>query len=138
MSIQNELNTAIYNKLAAGTALITLLGGTALYFMQAPEDTALPFIVWNSQGGGDENLSGIRLKNLLVQVRGFASSPALAGSIGSQIDSLLHGQSLTVSGGWVNFWLTNEQDISLVETPRDAKPIYSSGAVYRIRLDKSV
>jgi len=133
MSAFNALNTGILSTLSGGTALTGALGGTAIYYQQAPDGAALPYVVWNYQGGGDENITQSRMKNLLVYVRGYAASPALAGTIDAYCDALLHGKTISVTG-WSNFWTAREEDISLVENLPDKTRIYSEGGIYRIRL----
>ena len=133
MSAYNALNTGIYSTLSGGTALTTALGGTAIYYQQAPDEAALPYVVWSYQGGGDDNITPSRMKSLLVYVRGYAATPALAGTIDTYCDALLHGKTITVTG-WKNFWTAREEDISLVENPPDGAPIFSAGGIYRIRL----
>ena len=134
MSVQNELNAALYSTLTGGTALTSLLAGTtSVYFLQAPEDATLPYVVYSYQAGGAENVTPSDMRSQLVYTRGYASTPALAGSIDAQISSLLHRQTLSVSG-WANFWTAREEDFILVENPPDKSPIYMSGASYRIRL----
>ncbi|MFA5376891.1 MAG: DUF3168 domain-containing protein [Dehalococcoidia bacterium] len=133
MSVFNALNTGIYSALSGGTALTGALGGTAIYYQQAPDGAALPYVVWNYQGGGDENITQSRMKNLLVYVRGYAASPAQAGTIDAYCDTLLHGKAITVTG-WENFWTAREEDISIVENPPDGAPVFSAGGIYRIRL----
>lgn len=133
MSAYNALNAAIYSKLSGGTALTTLLGGTAVYFAVAPEGAALPYVVWSYQGGGDENLTSNRMKNLLVYIRCYASTHALAGSVDVQADALLHKSTLSVTG-WHNIQFMREDDIFTVEQPPDNAPVYSAGGFYRVRL----
>ena len=116
----NELNAALYSRLSGGTALTGLLGGTAIYHAQAP----------------DENQTANRTKNALVYVRAYANKAATAGSIDAAADALLHDSPLTVTG-YTNFWIRRDGDVELIEnTPNGAK-IYSSGATYRVRLDKN-
>ena len=52
MSAYNALNTGIYSTLSGGTALTTALGGTAIYYQQAPDEAALPYVVWELPGRG--------------------------------------------------------------------------------------
>ena len=132
----NALNTAIYTKLQ-GTAITALLSGTSsIYNIQAPENSTLPYIVWNIQGGGDENLDANRTKNLVLFIRAYsASSAATAGSIDAQIDAALHLVPLTVSG-WDNIWIAREQDLETVQNEPSGKRIWMAGGLYRVRLDK--
>lgn len=135
MSVFNAINAALYSTLSAGTALTTLLSSTtALYNMQAPDGATFDYVVWNVQGGGDDNMTAHRTKNLVVFVRGYSStSAARAGSIDAKIDSLLHKAILSVSG-WSNFWSAREEDISTVEVTEAGNTIWCAGGMYRLRL----
>ena len=133
----NALNTAIYSRLQGTSGITSLLSGTtAIYNLQAPKNAVYPYIVWSHQGGGDENETANRTKNLLVFIRAYSgASAAQAGSIDAQIDTALHLSPLTVSG-WTDFWLAREQDLETVENEPDGQRIYMTGGMYRIRLDK--
>lgn len=136
----NALDTAIYSMLSGGTALTTLVGGTAsprIYHLQAPEGSPLPYVVWNIQGGGDTNDSPHRVKSLVIFVRGFSSVSAKdAGSIDAQVDGLLHLKTLTVTG-WTNIWLARETDLETVENPPSGAPVYMAGGLYRVNIEKT-
>lgn len=136
MSIQNALNAAIYTKLSGGTALTTLLGGTAIFYQQAPDAQALPFVLWDIASDFDENMTANRTKNCVVFIRGFASTPITAGSIDSAVDALVNGSVLSVSG-YANFWTQRENGFQLVETDATGKRTHMSGAQYRVRLDSN-
>lgn len=134
----NAIDTAIYSKLNGGTALTTLLSGTtAIYHLQAPEGGTLPYVVWNLQGGGDENLSRHRVKQLVYFVRAYSGvGAAQAGSIDAQIDTLLHLVPLTVSG-WTDLWLAREQDLELVENQPSGRQIFMAGGLFRQITEKN-
>ncbi len=136
----SDLAKGVYDKLAAATGLTTLIGGTAaprIYHLQADELAVLPYVVYNVQGGGDENYTANRTKNIVLWVRGYSDvSAKAAADIDAQIDAALHMQQLTVAG-YDNFWLARESDVEAVETPPSAQPIYAAGGMYRVRLDKS-
>ena len=134
----NVLDQAIYTKLNAATALTSLLAGTAaIYHIQAPDNATLPYVVFNIQGGGDENLTPKRRKNLIVYVRAYSGVSALnAGPIDTQIDTLMHGGTISVSG-WANIWLNRENDIELVDNTPSGKKIWMQGSYYRTRIEKS-
>jgi hypothetical protein len=135
MSTLNAVAMAMYNKLTGGSALMALLSGpTCVYHMQASTSAALPYVVFNLQGGGAENITPSDMRNLVYFVRGYAATALVAGNIDTQISLLLHKQALTVSG-YTNFWLARETDLAAVENPPDKKPIYMAGGLYRIRLD---
>ena len=134
----NELNAALYTKLQSTSGVTGLLSGTtAIYSMQAPDNAALPFIVFNTQGGGDENDTAHRTKNLVIFVRAYSKvSEAQSGSIDSAVDAALHLSSLNVSG-WSNFWLAREEDLSAVEIPTSGQKIWMNGGLFRVRIEKT-
>ena len=134
----NALNSALYSRLQTTSAITSLLSGTtAIYNQQAPEGATLPFVVFSTPSELDENMTANRTKNNVVFIRAYSGvSASQAGSIDAAIDTALHLIPLTVSG-WTNFWMVREQGIELVETQPSGKIIYSSGANYRCRLDKS-
>ena len=132
----NELNAALYTKLQ-GTSGVTgvLSGTTAIYSMQAPDNAALPYVVFNTQGGGDENDTAHRTKNLVIFVRAYSKvSEAQSGSIDSAVDAALHLSSLSVSG-WSNFWLAREEDLETVENPPTGTQVFMNGGLYRCFMD---
>ena len=134
----NELAGTMYSRLSGGTALTSLLASTAsIYHGRVPDGAAFPYVVFNLQGGGDENITPSRMKNIVLYVRGYSkTSQAGAGSIDAQIDALLHGQTLSVSG-WVNFWTARESDLSGFEPMPNGETIWNAGGMYRIRIDKT-
>jgi len=134
MSIYNALNSAISSTLSGGTALTTALGGTAIYYEQAPDNTPLPYVIWSYPAGGDENMTSNRMKNMVAYVRGYASKADQAGTIDSYCDALLHGKALSVTGWSNNFWSAREEDIAYVENLPDKTQVYSAGGYYRFRL----
>ncbi len=136
MSIQNALNAGMFSKLSGGTALVTSLGGTFIYFNQAPDDQSLPYVVWSYAGGvGHENITPSESINELLLVRGYAANPALAGTVDGQISALLHKQVLTVTG-YTNFWTAREQAVHLSDVDDAGLTTWTSGAFYRVRLDQ--
>ena len=133
----NELNQAILNKLKANISLTALLanGTASIFSMQAPDNATLPYVVFNHQGGGDENLDAHRTKNTVKFIRAYSQvSEAQAGSIDAQIDAAMHKQTLSVSG-WTNFWTAREEDLSAVENLPSGQKIYMVGGLYRVRIE---
>ena len=132
--MSNAVNTWLYSRLQGGSALTALLSGTtAIYNLQAPDGAVLPYVVYSLQGGGDENQTTKRMKNLVYNVRAYANTASQAGSIDVQIDARLHGAQTQITG-WDHIWCMREQDIELVETDTSRKQIYSYGGLYRIRI----
>lgn len=132
---RTNINTALYSRLAGGTALTSLLGGTFIYFQNAPDNKALPYVVVSVTSDIEENLSANRTINMLVMVRAYASTPTQANNIDAQVDTLLHNNPLTISGASSNFWLARETSYQLSDMDQSSRRVYSSGAEYRIRVD---
>jgi hypothetical protein len=133
MSI-TALETGLYNKLKADATLTTALGGTIIYNKIAPQGVSDPYVVFNWQGGGDLNESPTRMRNLVYQVQAIATTQGTAAALDGYIDSVLHSQSLTVSG-WSNIWLAREGDINYTEQDTSGVTLYHVGGFYRLIID---
>lgn len=132
----NAIETALYSTLAAGTALTTALGGTAIYNTLAPQGTSYPYVIFKFQGGGDDNTSSTRARSPLYLVKAVSTTGKKnAGDIDDEVDNLLHGHELTVTG-WGNWWTAREADVSYAEDSGGVL-IWHVGGLYRIRIEKS-
>jgi len=131
----NALETALYSKLTDGTALTAKLAGTASVYNQiAPRGAAMPYVVFGLQGGGDENITPARFKNLVYSVKAVSeSSMKSAGEIDAEIDNLLHKGTLSVTG-WGVMWCMREADYRYTETTAEGRNVWHVGGNYRIRL----
>jgi hypothetical protein len=129
------LETGLYNALSGGTALTNELGGTYIYNKQAPQKPPAKYVVFQWQGGGDDNDNPNRTRDLIYTVRGIASTQEAAAAIDTEIDTVLHAQKLTVSG-WTNFWIARDVDVNFAEQDAGGVSRYHVGAQYRIRIDK--
>ncbi len=131
----NALTSAIYTKLIGGTALTSLLAGTAsVYYNAAPDDAPLPHVVFSYQSQIEENQTPSRMKDAMVYIRGYTDvSSAAAGNIATQIDNLFHAGSVTATG-WTNFWTSLESEVEYFEITPNGERIHNAGGVYRIRL----
>ena len=135
MSVQNAMNAAMYTTMNAASSLTDLLAGTtSIYWLQAPDNDTLPYVVYSLQAGGPENQNPSDMRNLVYWVRGYAETPALAGSIDAQIYTALNGVDISVAG-YTNFWTVREEAIQAVENPPNSTRRYASGGMYRVRLD---
>jgi len=134
----NEIGSALYGKLQAGTALTALLAGTtSIYHLQAPDGATLPYVVFSIQAGGDENETPKRRKSLVLYVRGYSDvSSGNAGSIDTQIDTLLHKKDLSVAG-WANIYCWRDQDLEMIENAPSGEKVFMRGGFYRLRIEKS-
>jgi len=129
----NALNTAIYSKLSAGTALTTALGGTAIYHGVAPEGKALPYVIWSYVAGGHENMTPHESVNAVIYVRAYAADAKKAAQLDGYAAELLETELSMTS--WDNYWLAREESIVLPEIDEAGKTTWSCGAYYRVRLD---
>lgn len=132
----NSVSKGIYDTLKGGTALTALLAGTtSIYNMQAPDSATLPYVIFSLHSGGWDVRLPTDAYNFSYYVRGYSKvSAAAAGSIATQIDALLHGKTLTVSG-YTNYWCNHESEVSLIDNLPNGDKVYSNGFLYRIRLD---
>lgn len=133
-AVVEPLETALYSRLSSGTALIAELGGTAIYNKRVPQSVGSKYVVFQWQGGGDENISPHRSRYVTYFVAGIAPTQAAATAIDTDIDGLLHNQVLTVTG-WTNASLARERDINFVEEDGGGVTRYTVGGLYRIRLE---
>lgn len=131
----NALETAIYSTLAAGTALTTTLGGTAIYNNLAPRDKALPYVIFSQQSGREDDETPRRTLTFRYLVKGVANSMSAAGTVADQVDTLLHDNALSVSG-WTNYWMHRETTVRYIETTDAGEHIGHAGAVYTVRLSE--
>jgi len=129
------VDAGLYSKLTGDTALVALLSaGTPVFQMEAPPNTDRPYVIFFSAGGGPDNITPSDLRSMVYGVKGIANTLTAAANIDARLDTLLHNQSITVSG-YTNIWLAREIDVSTVEDAPDGNPIYQYGAYYRIRID---
>ena len=130
-----DTSTAIYTTLAAGTALIGKLGGTAIYDMQAPDGVALPYLIFNHQGGGPDSINPSEIESNLWLVKAYSATSAQnASQIFAEADTLIHRKQLSINGGTVNtFWCAREENVKLVETLPSKQHVWMQGGLYRIR-----
>jgi hypothetical protein len=129
--MNTALNAAIYSTIG-GTATSA---GSAVYFLNAPDAAALPYIVFDYTADITENMTPNETENAVIFARAYATTPGAAGTIDAQIKTKLHLKVLTVTG-WTNFWTARENAFSLQETDAAGKHTYMAGAEYRIRIDK--
>lgn len=129
------LETALFNKLNV-TAVKATAGATGVYNRIAPQGAVLPYVIFQWQGGGDENDHPKRSRNIIYTVKALAGTVLAAETIDAACDALLHNGSLTVTGYNV-FWLRREGDVAYQEVNAAGVPIYHSGGMYRIRTEAS-
>ncbi len=130
----NAIETALYGKLSAATALTTALGGSFIYNRHAPQGQGLPYIVFVHAGGGHENINPSNLQDHVYLIKAVAAASQQAGTLDGLVSAALHGTTLTVSG-YTNFWTAREEEVQLTEQGAGGTFVYHCGAYYRIRID---
>lgn len=130
----NDVEAGLYSALVAGTALIGTLGGTAIYNGVAPRDATLPYVVFSLAAGMEENMTPTDSQRYVYLVKGVASSLLTAGTIADQINTLLHKQTLTVSGA-TNFWTSRESMVRYTEVLDTGRTVGHAGGEYLIRIE---
>jgi len=128
------LETGLYNKLKADSSLTTLLGGTLIYNRRAPQNPGTAYVVFQWQGGGDENLQPSRSRNVLYTVKAVCDTAEKAAAVDSAIDTALHNTTLTVSG-WTNINVVRTDDVNFVESTGVETAYYHAGGIYQIQID---
>jgi hypothetical protein len=131
-----DTSTAIYSTLNGGTVLTASLGGTArIYDMQAPDGASPPYIVFNHQGGGPDNMCPSEIESNLWLIKAYSNvSAGTASAIFALADDLIHRKNLTINGGTVNtWWCVREENIKLLENLPNGKRVWMRGGIYRIR-----
>ena len=129
----NVVDDGLYDLLAAGTALTTALGGTAIYWQIANQRTAFPYVIFFESSGIDENSSPVRARRMMYTVKAVSDDPDEAGDLDGHIDTLLRDATLTVSG-YRNYRTWRENDIGYVELTNAGEAIFHRGAQYGIWL----
>ena len=131
----NSLDTAFYDKLAAGTALTARLGGTFVYNTLAPRNKALNYVIFAQQDGREDDETPRRTLTFPYLAKGVATTLEEAGVLADMIDAILHDATLNVSG-WTNYWLHRETMVRYIETTDAGEYIGHAGAVYTVRLSE--
>lgn len=132
----NELETAIYAKLSAYSALVTLVS-TRIYNTEIPRGAALPACVFSMASGLEENVTPRRSQRTVYLVKGVARSKATAGQIAEAGLAALRDVELNVTGwGW--FWTApiNYIAFSEIDPAQVSEMLWHCGWELAIRLAK--
>jgi hypothetical protein len=131
----NDLATALYSKIAGGTAVTAQLAGTtAVYDTVIPQSATYPCVVFQQQAWGVETLDPQRREDAWITIKAVGTvSYRQAGSIDNSLDLLLDGGSLSVTGHNV-LWCKRQSQIRYSEPRAGGGYYYHQGGIYRIRL----
>lgn len=134
MSILGATATTLYTRLSGGTALTSLLAGSAsVYHQFAPTGAAYPYVVYNLQAGGPDNMTRANIETNVWLVRGYSKTSAKnAADIAAAIDARLHKINIPI-GSATTFWCTRDETVSAFEQGADNQNIWTAGGMYRVR-----
>lgn len=123
----------LYATLSGDVTLMALVSG--VHNALASQGAALPYVVFNFQGGGDVRGVGPTriMTSALYQVKAVGSGASYAGlkTAVDRIDVLLQGASGSVTDGWI-YSCVREQPIAYVETTTGGAQFRHLGGFYRI------
>ena len=123
----------LYATLNGDATLMALVSG--VHNAIATQGAALPYVVFNFQGGGDVRGVGPTriMSSALYQVKavgGGASYAPLKAAV-DRMDLLLQGASGSVTDGWI-YSCVREQPIAFYETTPGGVQYRHAGGLYRI------
>ena len=123
-------------KLTADTALGSAVS-TRIYDSVAPQGAAWPFVVFQNQSGGGNDVAAMGALRIMTDslflVKGIEKSSSFMGNlktIATRIDAALHGTSGTATDGTV-IACVRERAFEMIETT-DGVQYRHLGGIYRI------
>lgn len=134
MSLPNDLEAAIYNTLAGGTALTSLLGGTTIYNGVIPRGGSLPAVVFSFVSGLEDYITPTDAQTYVYMVKGLATTQAAAGELAAAINTLLHKATLTIAGH-TNFASKRVRIVRYGELDPALHSIAHAGGDYEFRIE---
>ena len=128
--------SVLYTTLAAGSALVSELGGTRIYEALAPQGATYPYIVYFRAGGGDDNASPRRTRTENWVVKAVATDQQKARSLDALIDAQLHEAEITITG-WDNYQTARRTDVAYAEPGEGGVVYWHRGGTYRLNIGDS-
>ena len=127
---------ALYNTLAASTALTALVGGTAsprIYNTVIPQGATLPVVVFQKMGGRHIADNPKEAADLNYAVKCIDDDLITAEEVDLQIKNTLDRQSLGVNTeGMADYKVFRQLNLHFIEDIGGGKPLYHIGAIYVI------
>lgn len=131
----NGVDQTIYTALAADSALTSLLGGSAVYHILAPQGATTPYVVFQDLGGPDSYTYTRRVwTDLRYQIKCVheSNSGLLAGSVMARVDALLTDASLSF-GGTAGMIVRRTRTIpDYAEVEAGGQRVNHKGAIFQI------
>jgi hypothetical protein len=131
---QNAFDQALYSRLSTTSALVGVLGGTAIYKDLAPQGTKPPYVLFNKMSNVPAyTLTRLAFENMTYQVKaittGFTSTAA--GQIAKEVDTALQDTVLTIAGH-LHVYIRRIEDVDYLE-PAEGGLVYKHlGGIYRV------
>jgi len=126
---------AVHDRLAGHAALITLLGGTAIFEAMAPQGADFPVVIFNVQVGSVpvRTLNRIAYENMVYLVKGVTVGPSAAGcgTVAKEIETALTAAPLSVTG-YGHMLCHREQSVDFPEVI-DGVRYNHRGGLYRLQ-----
>lgn len=131
MGVRGAIRTALYGKLTTSGG--TALWGTRVYYKQAPQSAATPYVVFDHISGGDANMAPSRIVDTFFQAICYTHDAATARTGGEYIEAALQDASLTVTG-YTAMGCSQNDFISTAQTIEGVQ-WWGEGGEYRIRVN---
>lgn len=124
----------LWAKMAADSTLTGLLGGTAIYHAQAPENVSYPFVVFNKQSGvpiyAFSSTAAFENEIWTIKAVDCNTTSDRVDAIATELDALLTDGTITVTGATLAY-LRRDSDVELTETS-NGETYQHAGAQFRL------
>jgi hypothetical protein len=121
------------------TAPLTTLAASGIYNTQPPAGTEPPYTIYSHESESFRYTMDTREWQLIYRITSVAPGawPKDAAAIDTAVDTLLHGEPLTVPG-FQHLDTQREQSDDVPARPEDGPPAYQIVSRYRIWLDEAL
>lgn len=133
MALYSDFNDGLFDHLAGYSALITALGGTAIYNKVIPLTASLPALVYSIASGGEDNDSPLEGVDVTYLVKAVSISSRAAETLADLVYARLHNATITLDAPWSNYHTELTQLVDYSEREKDGDVYYHTGGLYRIR-----
>lgn len=133
--MQPEIDKGLHSYIAAGTAIIAALGGTAIYNLQAPAKTNPPYLIIGYQSGGDTHITPKPEADVTYLVKCVSMAQPQASQVADLLRTRLDECDLALDAPWVAYRCQHMTIVLYVENV-DGRQVYHHGGTYRIRATK--
>jgi len=126
-----------YNLLAASTALVAALGGTAIYIRDVPAGIVPPYIVLDTIRAQDLNLCPHRMGESLLSAQAITTDgAAAANTLDGLCDTALHNSDPSITG-WTSLHCWRQRHLAYREIAADGREYFHAEGEYYLRVTQS-